>query len=326
MIVSLEQSNRLSIYNRGGIGLNVCANGCCAICVTYNPDPEILLKVISACAGQVEKVYVIDNGSTFPIGPFDRFENVESIFLGENRGIAAAINVGIKQARLAVYKYTLLLDQDSILPKDMVRNYLKWIDKLSLLTKQSVAAIGPRYKDPRTGQISFFVRFKWFRNDYLSDPENSPFVPTDFLISSGSFYPIEIFDKIGTLDEKLFIDHVDTEWCLRAASEGFKFFGIWDVVMEHSLGEGGISLWLFRWRTQPIHKPFRLYYIARNSILLYRMKHVPLKWISGDILRLIRLLLIYSIFSSQRMKAIRYFFHGVADGIQNVAGPAPNFR
>jgi len=271
----------------------------------------------------VDKIYIIDNGSLFLVRNFDGFGNVENIILGENRGIAAAINIGVNQARLADYKYILLLDQDSILPKGMVNNYLKWIGDLLLSTRQSVAALGPRYQDPRTGRMSFFVRFKWFRNSYLSNPYNSPFVQTDFLISSGSFFPVEIFDKVGMLDERLFIDHVDTEWCLRAASKGFKFFGIWNVVMEHSIGEGGVSLWLFRWRTQPIHKSFRLYYIARNSILLYRMQHVPLKWVSGDVIRLIRLLLMYSIFSPQRMESIRYFFLGIADGVRNISGPAP---
>lgn len=306
--------------------MNVCTNSCCAICVTYNPDPKILPEVISACAQQVERVYVIDNGSAFSISPLlNGFENVESVFLGENKGIAAAINVGIKQACLSAYKYTLLLDQDSVVPKDMVSNYLMSISEL-LSANQSIAAVGPRYRDARTGQTSFFVRFSWFRNSYLFDSKGSPFVSTDFLISSGSFYQTNIFDKIGMFNEDLFIDHVDTEWCLRAASHGFKFFGIWDVVMEHSLGEWGVPLWLLRWRTQPIHKSFRLYYIARNSILLYRMNYVPLKWISGDILRLIRLLIMYFIFSSQRMKAVRCFFQGITDGIHNVVGPDPHLR
>ena len=303
--------------------LDICTNRCCAICITYNPDHETLLKVVASCAHQVEKVYIIDNGSSLFIGHFDGFGNIENIFLGENRGIAAAINIGINQARLDDYKYILLLDQDSIVPKDMVNDYLKLMGDLLSSTRQSVAALGPRYQDPRTGGMSFFVRFKWFRNSYLSNPNNSPFVQTDFLISSGSFFPVEIFDKVGMFDERLFIDHVDTEWCLRAASNGFKFFGIWNVVMEHMIGEGGVNLWLFRWLTQPLHKPFRVYYIVRNSILLYRMQHVPLKWISRDVIRLIRLLLVYSIFSQQRMESIRCFFLGIADGVRNISGPAP---
>lgn len=300
-------------------------NNCCAICVTYNPDSETLWQAILACAQQVARVYVIDNGSTAAIEPLlAGFENVEGVIIGKNRGIATAINIGIKRARIAGYSYVLLLDQDSVSPKNMVNQYQIVLKDL-LAKGQPVAAIGPRYKNTRTGQISNFVRFKWFRNSCESGTEASLVVPTDFLISSGSFYPIDIFEKVGLFDEGLFIDHVDTEWCLRAASLGFKLLGVRDIVMEHSLGEGGVRFWLLRWRTQPMHKPFRLYYIARNSILLYQMKHVPLKWISGDMLRLVRLLFMYAIFSSQRAEAISWFFRGVIDGIQKVVGPAPDF-
>ncbi|MDD2466575.1 MAG: glycosyltransferase family 2 protein [Desulfobulbus sp.] len=302
------------------------ANGCCAICVTYNPDPELLQKAASACAQQVERMYIIDNGSEKAITSWPlEFENIECVFFHENKGIAAAINAGVNSARAAGFRYVLLLDQDSVTPESMVRQYLSMLEHL-LAIDQPIAAIGPRYKNSRTGQLSKFVRFKWFRNSYQAGTGASPIVPTDFLISSGSFYPIDIFDKVGHFDEDLFIDHVDTEWCLRAEKLGFRCYGVRDVVMEHSLGEGEIRLWLFRWRTQPMHKPFRLYYIARNSILLYRMKHVPLKWISGDVLRLIRLLLMYALFSPQRLEAICYFFRGLLDGIQKVAGPVPSVR
>lgn len=288
---------------------------CCAICVTYNPDLQLLQKVVSACAKQVDRLYVVDNGSQKDIAPLlVRFANIEGIFLAQNEGIAAALNRAIKQARTAGFRYVLLIDQDSIIPEDMVDQYVQMLEQL-LASGQPVAALGPRYKDARTGHLSDFVHFRWFRNSYHSGTNASLAVPTDFLISSGSFYPIDLFEKVGLFDEGLFIDHVDTEWCLRAASLGFRCFGMREMIMEHSLGDSGVRLWLFRWRFQPLHKPFRLYYIVRNSLLLYRMRHVPLKWISGDVLRLVRLLVMYLLFSPQRAQAIKYYFKGLADGI-----------
>ncbi len=301
-------------------------NKCCAICVTYNPDYLVLRRVLAACAEQVGRVYVVDNGSREDVtSSFSGFANVEAILLGQNKGIAAAINAAIRQARIDGFRFVLLLDQDSVIPKDMIPQYLAAFEQL-LVAGQSVAVIGPRYKDARTGQISHFVRFKWFRNAYYSGTDGSLVVPIDFLISSGSFYSIDIFEAVGMFDETLFIDHVDTEWCLRAASLGFQCFGIREVIMEHALGEGGVRLWLFRWRTQPMHKPFRLYYIARNSLLLYQMQHVPLKWVSGDVLRLVRLFLMYTFFSTQRFAAIRCYFCGIIDGLRGVAGPRISHR
>jgi len=296
----------------------------CAICVTYNPDPKLLHTVLSTCALQVEWVFVLDNGTREDIRSWiPEARNIECILLGTNRGIAAAFNEGIARARTEGFQYILLLDQDSVIPDKMVDQYRGLLERLQA-TGHAIAAIGPRYVNPRTKQLSSFVRFQWFRNTYLKPKVLSAAVPTDFLISSGSFYPVGIFEKVGLFDENLFIDHVDTEWCLRAASLGFQCFGAAEVIMEHSLGESEVQLWLFRRRTQPLHKPFRLYYIVRNSLLMYRMPHVPFKWISGDVLRLARLLLMYCIFSPQRVAAIHFFFRGLFDGVQGVAGPAPN--
>jgi len=296
---------------------------CCAVFVTYNPDLLVLEKAVSATINQVDKIYIIDNSSRGSLKEFfSNYDQIEIVVFGNNMGIAAGFNVGIQLAKEAGYRYLLLLDQDSIPPANMVMRYLMAIDRLRL-EGQTVAAVGPRYKDPRTDKVSSFVRFKWFRNTYISCDDASSSIPTDFLISSGSFYPLDVFEEVGLFDEGLFIDHVDTEWCHRAASFGFKFFGSPDVIMTHSLGEGGVRLWFLRWRTQPLHKAFRLYYIVRNSLLLYRMPHVPLKWISGDILRLVRLLIMYTIFSPARRESIRWFFRGISDGLHNVVGPAP---
>ena len=38
------------------------------------------------------------------------------------------------------------------------------------------------------------------------------------LISSGCLIPLSAIDTIGEMDEELFIDHVDTDWFLRAKS------------------------------------------------------------------------------------------------------------
>ncbi|MBW2187409.1 MAG: glycosyltransferase family 2 protein [Deltaproteobacteria bacterium] len=294
----------------------------CAICVTYNPDIGLLKKGITSSLTQLDKIYVVDNGSDCNlIDPLSAFgvDQVEFIALPSNVGIAAALNVGIKRARSAGFEFTLLLDQDSVPPGRMIDRYLT-VFKILDDDGQRVAALGPRYRNPQTGHCSQFVRFNWFRNSYHGGNVDSAVLPTDFLISSGSFYALSVFDDVGLFDENLFIDHVDTEWCHRAKSRGFQCFGVSDVVMQHSLGEGGVRLWFLRWRIHPMHKPFRLYFITRNSLLMYRMQHVPLKWISGDVLRLVRLFFVYLIFSSNKKASIGWMLKGLKDGIKRVTG------
>lgn len=297
-------------------------NSCCAVCVTYNPDIGVLQQVVSAAVNQVGKVYVVDNNSRESFDDFfDQFGSADGVFLNENKGIAAAHNVGIDLARKAGYRYVLLLDQDSILPDGALSRYLEIMNQQPA-DSMDIAVLGPRYRNPDTGHSSLFVRFNWFRNSYHKNERNSLLFDADMLISSGSFYDIRMFDRVGLFDEGLFIDHVDTEWCLRAKNAGFRCLGVWDVLMTHSLGEGSLRVWFLRWHVQPLHKPFRLYYIFRNSLLLYRLPHISIKWVSGDILRLFRLLIVYSLFSSDRIGAIRWIFRGLCDGMQGKCGKA----
>ena len=92
-------------------------------------------------------------------------------------------------------------------------------------------------------------------------------VNVDFLLSSGSLLPLSALANIGLMDESLFIDHVDTEWCFRAKAHGFQLFGVCDAVMTHALGERRKEIWFLRQRVVPFHKPFRYYYMFRNSFL-----------------------------------------------------------
>ena len=93
------------------------------------------------------------------------------------------------------------------------------------------------------------------------------------LISSGALFPREALLELGLMDEGLFIDHIDTEWFLRAKDRGWRVFGVCDAVMDHGLGERTVMVWLGRWRYLPVHQPFRYYYIYRNSVLLYRRSY-----------------------------------------------------
>ena len=168
----------------------------------------------------------------------------------------------------------LLLDQDSLPRKNMVEKLVTAFDQLSQ-TIEKVVAVGSHYKGSRTGHPSFFVQFNWFRfrKCFCNREEDGQIIPADMLISSGCLIPLSAIDTIGEMDEELFIDHVDTDWFLRAKSLGWRSYGVCDALMEHALGEQTLRIWWGRWRYLPLHQPFRYYYIYRNSLLLYRRKY-----------------------------------------------------
>ena len=68
------------------------------VTVTYNPDFDILIQSLSSISNQVDRVYVIDNGSLSPFHDRLSFDNVSFYSLGDNFGIGYAQNYGMNLA------------------------------------------------------------------------------------------------------------------------------------------------------------------------------------------------------------------------------------
>src|SRR5690606_36905073 len=86
-------------------------------------------------------------------------------------------------------------------------------------------------------------------------------VDVDHLISSGCLISLDAIEKIGTFEESLFIDYVDTEWCWRARRKGFRLLGVGSAHMKHNLGDDEFIAF---GQPRTLHAPFRLYYQMRN--------------------------------------------------------------
>lgn len=295
-----------------------------AAIVTYYPDIDKLHKVIEAVLPQVQHVVILDNTP-------DRFtaakiasrvpDGVRYQSLGSNKGVAAAHNQAIQLARQRRMDFLLLLDQDSIPEADMIEHLEKAHQSLTE-QKIKVAAVGPAYTDEKTGSESFFIKLGLLASQrYIPSllPANA-IVPSDTLISSGILLALDTIDTVGLMDESLFIDHIDTEWFLRAASMGYTAFGVCAAKMTHSLGDRLVKVWLGRWRTVPVHPAFRIYYIFRNSIALYKRDYTPLRWIVFDIKRLILMVLLFGLCVGNRMQQLAMIAKGLQHGLSNRSG------
>jgi len=308
------------LKQRDGAGPAVCA-----IVVTYNPDRTVLEAVLDAVARQVSAIVVVDNGSesatTHWLGETARQWIAHLILLAENLGLGVAHNRGIEWARRGGYTHVLILDQDSVPMPDMVEVLLGASRRLCSEGNR-VSAVGPRYLDPVSGWSSFFVRFgKVALHHVFCDREGAKeVIAADFLISSGMLVSMEAVDEIGGMDEALFIDHVDTEWFLRARGKGFSAFGVCGAVMTHRLGDEKVRVWLGRWRSVAIRSPLRHYYAVRNSILLYRRPYSPGIWILNDTLRIIQLFCFHSLFGTSRLEHAGMMLKGVWHGILGRSG------
>jgi rhamnosyltransferase len=294
----------------------------CTVIVTYHPDITVLGRLVESIRSQVHMLVFVDNGSTSAVvGVLENLASTTGATLvrfEENKGIAAAHNAGIRIADEGGCDYVLLLDHDSQPASDMVRHLVDAHRHLS--QEHKVAAVGPRYVDPASGHWSKFVRFGKVRFESISCPDRCTTVETDILISSGSLISLTAIREIGAMDESLFIDHVDTEWCLRAANGGWRTYGACMATMFHRLGDSGIHLRWPRGRRMALHSPLRHYYMYRNSLALMRRPYSPWRWRINDCVRLSYTFAVFIVFAPNRLERLSNILLGIFHGLLGTSG------
>lgn len=296
----------------------------CAVAVTYRPDLTLLAAALRACRPQVGELLVVDNGS-----PSAQRETLRAVVheagavllaLDANLGIAAAQNRGIAWARERGMRHVLLLDQDSVPAPDMVARLLQALEGAAGASRR-VAAVGPRLVDRRSRVSTPFVRIGVTGVRRLACGGGPGQIhETDFLVASGALIPLSVLDAVGTMEEGLFIDNVDLEWCFRARAKGYVLLGVCDAVLAHSVGDQVMHV---AGRALYRHGPLRQYYIMRNRIALYRRPYSPWGWVVQDFVRMLIKVVLFGLVFAPRRENLRMMARGFIDGLRGRSGPFP---
>ncbi|MGH9876183.1 MAG: glycosyltransferase family 2 protein [Nitrososphaerales archaeon] len=294
-----------------------------AVVVTYNPDRGTLLNLLRALAPQVRQIVVADNGATQWLEAqinAEGWTNVSRKDMGGNVGIGRALNIAFEELRSAGDSWVITFDQDSLPPQGMVDALKATACKL-LETGEKCAAVGPAFFDERSGvpkRYPFFKRdgFK-VRRIYPPASQNVA-VMCDSLITSGMLVSMKAWVSTGGFDEGMFVDYTDTEWCFRAGSQGWHFYGLPCVAMSHELSESAprISFGLIFLS----YSPLRRYFYARNTIAVclrsYTHPVYRLRLLVGLIIRFP----VWAFTDTHRVAAIRATLRGVRDGLSGRLG------
>lgn len=275
----------------------------CAVIITYFPSDD-LPEAVDAVLEQVSHVLIVDNGSQPKRG--DVFERLEkdhvTIFrIRENLGIATALNLGVNWARDHGFQWVLTLDQDSLCLPGMVAKMLEAYRQEP--NREKIGILAPVHFDRDTNHVSLQLR---------NLP--TPVVDREIVMSSGNLVPLHVYDQIGQYDDDLFIEYVDTDFCLRMKSRGYRAVLVRDARLGHRLGDQR------RHRVGPWwgffshnYMPVRRYYRARNRVILYR--RFKTAWIFRDqnfaIRDFIKILLVEEL----RWEKIKATFMGTFDAL-----------
>lgn len=227
--------------------------------ICFNPEIERLKKAIISLKMQVDNIIIIDNAS-------DNINEIEEIFRNENeiyleknkknKGIAYALNQAVNYAIKNRFEWLLTMDQDSIIPSNLIEEYLKVIvseKKIGILTLQ----------------------VKKNCNDKVICEQS--YSRVERCITSGSLMNLNAVEKVGRFDESMFIDWVDHDICKRLILSEFQIIRCNNLILEHELGPQETiyitEIFSKLFGTRVIRKPYsalRTYYYIRNGIYYYR--------------------------------------------------------
>ncbi|WP_429011867.1 glycosyltransferase family 2 protein [Aeromonas veronii] len=282
-----------------------------AIIVTYNPDVNVVASNLRQLLGDksISRIHIVDNT---PDGAnFEKYksDNVEVKYFYKNIGIAAAQNFGMKVAVDSGADYIVLFDQDSALSSDLVSGLVNAMS-VAKKNKLRLACIGPRPLDVFTGE-----KYKPRIQEELKS-ENGITICRQ-IIASGKLIDVDALKVVGFMEDGLFIDVVDHEWCWRAYKKGFSVAIAEDVIMPHTLGDSRGSLLGFKYR---IGAPVRLYYQFRNILVLLRRDYVPLYWKIRSIFSISVRFIVFGFIQRDSNERMKYMLKGFRDGIAKRMG------
>lgn len=208
------------------------------------------------CLASLEKltypmveVIVVDNASRY-----NQAENIEQNFpeitvlkQSENLGFCGGCNVGIKYAMENGADYVMLLNNDTLVPPDLIEKLINGFENLD-----NVGAISPIILEhPETDKI-WFSRAQWqtekaqFKltnagEKYTDFATKAPYI-SDFACGCCLFTSTKIFEQFGLLDERYFAFYDEAEWCSRLRKKGLESYIVPSAFMYHKVSRSTPSL------------------------------------------------------------------------------------
>lgn len=276
----------------------------CIIVVFYNPS-EKQKKQVEFLSKHFD-VIVVDNSDVS--NKIAEGTSLRYYALCENRGIAFAQNYGIKEAQKRGFTHILFQDQDSTLANGEIAELFNEYEKTKDIDS-SIGAIGPLIVNESSGNP--------YKHQYFSGSTDI----VSSIISSGMLVEMETLKTVGLMEEDLFIDNVDHEWCWRAASKGYRIYMTNKALLAHNVGQYSKKIGRFQIIKSA---PFRSYYKFRNNLILMCRGYVPFKWkiktISNMFFEYIFNLISFKNYGDGWIK---FSSLGICDAIKGKRGPMP---
>jgi GT2 family glycosyltransferase len=232
-------------------------------------------------------IIVVDNAST------DRsietlrasFADIDIVVNEKNLGFTGGNNVGFKRTLTGNYDFIWVLNNDTVVKDDCLKNLLQAMYDDSNI----VAASGKiLYEDPSDriwyagAEFSYWSLRTSHRGEMEKDigqynlPEDVPFISGCCIFMRSS-----ALVTVGFFDNNFFAYSEDVDWCLRAKRLGLRLRYVPQAMIYHKVSAS------FKTVSTPkaggTSSPFAIYLVTRNRMLLIRKHTTALQFLTASI-------------------------------------------
>ena len=279
-----------------------------------NKQIDLLLHLPTVCP----TVVAVDNSPMPDLQMHDRLR-ARHIAVVANRnlgGIGGAFNAGI---RLLIEKHCdvfFIFDQDSHIPND----YFERMGQACEAIDDTRFLVGPRIFNLNFSRdLPLFIFRRASAQITRIKVHDKGLLPCSVIISSGTAVSLDAYLTLGGFREDLFIDHVDTEYCMRAQARGVPVYVNADVSLPHELGQRPARI---RWPRVEMYdqSALRHYYAARNCIHVARdyWRRCPASLLIN--LLTLKHLAFILINGENKLRKLSAIMSGVTDGLRGRYG------
>ena len=257
------------------------------------------------------KIILVDNESdNKKVKNFKYRNEIEIIQNKKNEGFSKANNIGIDYALKNNYDYTLLINNDTIVEKNLIEVLLKTAEAKNFSVVQPLIL---KYSGKEIwnagGRINYFFG-NFITRKKVGNSLNSSQELTEWLTGCCCLFKTKIFKEIGKLDESFFAYYEDVDFSLRLKKHGYKIGFTSKTHIYHYESFSSISNNSKGGKLRPhIH-----YLNIRNHILILK-KHSDLFNSFGTRLYQIFKIISYSVYFIFRLRftKLNMVFKGLLD-------------
>lgn len=174
----------------------------------------------------------------------------------QNVGFAAANNIGMRRALADGCEFALLLNNDTATAPDFLEKLLDETPegavscpKMLFMTPPDEIWFAGGELDPATGKV------RHLGGHAKDGPAFSEKKQVSFITFCCVLLPRAVIERVGYLDETLFMYCEDVDYCIRLAQAGVPMWYLPDAVIHHKAGGSAGGM-------------LSVYYITRNTLYL----------------------------------------------------------